>query len=134
MRAFPGASTDSKARRISALIQRWLAEVPIRRARLPVQRLPHVLTFSALYADGESLVRHFDRLGFAIASGSACTASTLEPSHVLAAMGVLTHGNVRVTLPLAAVAPGRAEAVGRFALAIGEVVSAVRRELGVQGL
>ena len=100
----------------------------------PVQRLPHVLTFSALYADGESLVRHFDRLGFAIASGSACTASTLEPSHVLAAMGVLTHGNVRVTLPLAAVAPGRAEAVGRFALAIGEVVSAVRRELGVQGL
>ena len=33
-----------------------------------------------------------------MASGSACTASTLEPSHVLAAMGALTHGNVRVSL------------------------------------
>jgi cysteine desulfurase len=100
----------------------------------PTQRLPHVLTFSALYADGESLVGHFDRLGFAVASGSACTASTLEPSHVLAAMGALTHGNVRVTLPLGAVAPRRAEGVERFAAAIGEVVAAVRRELGVDAL
>ena len=64
----------------------------------PVQRLPHVLTFSCLYVDGESLVTELDRLGFAVASGSACTASSLEPSHVLAAMGALTHGNVRVSL------------------------------------
>ena len=39
-----------------------------------------------------------DRRGFGIASGSACTASTLAPSHVLEAMGVLTHGNVRLSL------------------------------------
>ena len=39
-----------------------------------------------------------DRRGFGVASGSACTASTLEPSHVLAAMGALTHGNVRLSL------------------------------------
>ena len=39
-----------------------------------------------------------DRRGFAVSSGSACTASSLEPSHVLAAMGALTHGNVRVSL------------------------------------
>ena len=64
----------------------------------PVHRLPHVLTFSCLYVDGESLVTELDRLGFAVASGSACTASSLEPSHVLAAMGALTHGNVRVSL------------------------------------
>ena len=72
----------------------------------PVDRLPHVVTFSCLFVDGEALVHELDRRGFAVASGSACTASTLEPSHVLAAMGVLTHGNVRVTLPLAAAVSG----------------------------
>jgi cysteine desulfurase len=61
-------------------------------------RLPHLVTFSCLYVDGEALVTELDRRGFGVASGSACTASTLEPSHVLAAMGVLTHGNVRVSL------------------------------------
>jgi cysteine desulfurase len=99
-----------------------------------VRRLPHVVTFSALYADGEALVREFDRRGFAVASGSACTASTLEPSHVLAAMGALTHGNVRITLPLAAVAPDRAAQVDAFCSVIAEVVAAVRRELGAQHL
>ena len=64
----------------------------------PVDRLPHLVTFSCLYVDGEALVTELDRHGFGVASGSACTASTLEPSHVLAAMGALTHGNVRVSL------------------------------------
>ncbi len=99
-----------------------------------VDRLPHVVTFSGLYADGESLVAGFDRAGFAVASGSACTSSTLEPSHVLAAMGRLTHGNVRVTLPLAAVSPGRAEDVAAFCAAIGPTVTAVRRQLGAGDL
>jgi cysteine desulfurase len=64
----------------------------------PSDRLPHLVTFSCLYVDGEALVTELDRLGFEVASGSACTASTLEPSHVLAAMGALTHGNVRVSV------------------------------------
>ena len=64
----------------------------------PVDRLPHLVTFSCLYVDGEALVTELDRHGFEVASGSACTASTLEPSHVLAAMGALTHGNVRVSV------------------------------------
>jgi cysteine desulfurase len=64
----------------------------------PVDRLPHVVTFSCLYVDGEALVTELDRLGFEVASGSACTSSSLEPSHVLAAMGALTHGNVRVSV------------------------------------
>jgi cysteine desulfurase len=64
----------------------------------PSERLPHLLTFSCLYVDGEALVTELDRLGFEVASGSACTSSTLEPSHVLAAMGALTHGNVRVSV------------------------------------
>ena len=63
----------------------------------PEDRLPHLVTFSCLYVDGEALVHALDRHGFAVASGSACTAATFRPSHVLAAMGVLTHGNVRVS-------------------------------------
>ncbi|MCW2766415.1 MAG: Cysteine desulfurase [Nocardioides sp.] len=64
----------------------------------PTDRLPHLVTFSCLYVDGEALVHALDRRGFGVASGSACTASTLTPSHVLEAMGALTHGNVRVSL------------------------------------
>ena len=64
----------------------------------PVDRLPHLVTFSCLYVDGEALVTELDRRGFGVASGSACTASTLQPSHVLAAMGALTQGNVRLSV------------------------------------
>lgn len=64
----------------------------------PDATLPHVLTFSCLYVDGEALLTELDRRGVAVGSGSACTSATLEPSHVLAAMGVLTQGNVRLTL------------------------------------
>lgn len=65
----------------------------------PVDRMPHILTFSCLYASGEALLLELDRAGFAVSSGSSCTASTLTPSHVLEAMGVLSQGNVRVSLP-----------------------------------
>ena len=100
----------------------------------PVDRLPHVVTFSSLYVDGEAVVGAFDAAGFAVASGSACTSSTLEPSHVLAAMGVLTHGNVRVTLPLPSVAPALADDVAAFTTAIAPTVRAVRDRLGVGDL
>jgi len=65
----------------------------------PDERLPHIVTFSCLYVDGEALVTELDRAGFSVSSGSACVADTRQPSHVLAAMGALTHGNVRVSLP-----------------------------------
>jgi cysteine desulfurase len=65
----------------------------------PDDRLPHIVTFSCLYVDGEALVTELDRAGFSVSSGSACVADTRQPSHVLAAMGALTHGNVRVSLP-----------------------------------
>lgn len=90
----------------------------------PVDRLPHLVTFSCLYVDGEALVTGLDRRGFGVASGSACTASTLEPSHVLAAMGVLTHGNVRVSLTR-----DTTEAdVDAFLAALPDVVAAIRDE------
>ncbi|MTB15898.1 MAG: aminotransferase class V-fold PLP-dependent enzyme [Actinobacteria bacterium] len=60
--------------------------------------LPHINSFSFLYVNGEELLRLLDRAGFAVDSGSACSAQNLTPSHVLAAMGLLTHGNVRITL------------------------------------
>lgn len=95
----------------------------------PGERLPHLMAFSCLYIDGEALVTALDRLGFAVASGSACTASTLEPSHVLAAMGALTHGNVRVSL-----GPDTAPAeVHRLARELPGVVARLRTEAGVPG-
>jgi cysteine desulfurase len=92
----------------------------------PEERLPHLVTFSCLYLDGEALVTELDRHGFGVASGSACTASTLEPSHVLAAMGALTHGNVRVSLTRETTA----EQVGAFCRLLPEVVGRLRREGG----
>ena len=96
----------------------------------PVARLPHVLTFSCLYVDGEALVTELDALGFAVGSGSACTSSTLEPSHVLAAMGGLTHGNVRIALPRGT----RRAAVERFCDLLPGVVAQLRDRAGVSGL
>jgi cysteine desulfurase len=93
----------------------------------PDDRLPHLLTFSCLYVDGEALVTALDAEGFAVSSGSACTASTLRPSHVLAAMGVLTHGNVRVSL-------GRTttyEDVDRFATVLPGLVQRIRAQVGL---
>ena len=46
----------------------------------PDDRLPHVVTFSVLYVDGEALLEELARRGFAVASGSACTSSTLGPA------------------------------------------------------
>lgn len=84
---------------VDVVRRRVAAEVPdVEVVGDPDRRLPHLVTFSCLYVDGEALVTELDRRGFGIASGSACTASTLTPSHVLEAMGVLTHGNVRLSL------------------------------------
>jgi cysteine desulfurase len=93
----------------------------------PVDRLPHLVTFSFLYVDGEAIVTELDRRGFAVASGSACTASTLTPSHVLAAMGALTHGNVRVSLSR----DTTEDDVDRLLAALPEVVTRIRQEAGL---
>jgi cysteine desulfurase len=65
----------------------------------PARTLPHIVAFSCLYIDGEALVTELDKAGFSVSSGSACVSDSQRPSHVLEAMGVLTHGNVRVSLP-----------------------------------
>jgi cysteine desulfurase len=96
----------------------------------PVDRLPHIVTFSCLYVDGEALLSALDRRGFAVSSGSSCTSSTLEPSHVLVAMGALTSGNVRVSLH----AGSTAAEVDEFLAVLPDVVAEVRAELGAAGL
>jgi cysteine desulfurase len=93
----------------------------------PVDRLPHLVTFSFLYVDGEAIVDALNRHGHSVASGSACTASTLEPSHVLAAMGALTHGNVRVSLSR----DTTEDEVDRFCEVLPDVVARIRREAGL---
>lgn len=125
-----------EADELAELHRRWIDELRHRVAAGipdvevvgdPRDRLPHVLTFSCLYVDGEALVTALDAEGFAVSSGSACTASTLRPSHVLAAMGVLTHGNVRVSL-------GRSttyQDVDRFATVLPRLVQRIRAEVGM---
>ena len=132
------ATRAGQAERSSAIVRRLRAAV----ADLPdvdvvgdgYDSLPHVLTFSLLYVDGEALVTELDRRGFAVGSGSACTSSTLEPSHVLAAMGVLTHGNIRITLPLNSIAPTLESDIDRFIAELPDAVAAVRSHLGASDL
>jgi cysteine desulfurase len=96
----------------------------------PEDRLPHIVTFSCLYVEGEALLSELDRQGFAVSSGSSCTSSTLRPSHVLEAMGVLSHGNVRVSLAR----DTTREEVDRFLDALPAIVTAVRHSLGAEGI
>ncbi len=113
---------------IDVVRRRVAAEVPdVEIVGDPDARLPHLVTFSCLYVDGEALVHELDRHGFGIASGSACTSSTLAPSHVLAAMGVLTHGNVRLALQRETT---RAH-VDAFCDALPAVVAQLRARVGL---
>ena len=64
----------------------------------PESAVPHLLSFSLLYIQAEKLVDDMEARGFSLDSGSACMSSNMEPSHVLAAMGRLTHGNIRLQI------------------------------------
>ncbi len=67
----------------------------------PSQRLPGNVNVSALYVEGESLLLSLDIKGIAASSGSACTSGSLDPSHVLMAIGLdhqTAHGSLRLSL------------------------------------
>jgi cysteine desulfurase len=127
-RAAEAARTSALVGRVRSAVARLVPDVEV--LGDPDDRLPHIVTFSCLYVDGEALLIELDRLGFAVSSGSSCTSSTLEPSHVLVAMGALTSGNVRVSLH-----PGvSSEDVDAFLAALPGAVAKVRAELGANGL
>ncbi|WP_460792668.1 cysteine desulfurase family protein [Micromonospora sonneratiae] len=125
----------AEATRLSALVDRIRSTVPatvpdVEVVGDPVDRLPHLVTFSCLYVDGEALLHALDRRGFAVSSGSSCTSSTLRPSHVLEAMGVLSHGNVRISLHRETTP----DEVERFLAELPRIVADLRAEAGVVGL
>ncbi|MDQ1704918.1 MAG: cysteine desulfurase, partial [Frankiaceae bacterium] len=125
----------AEASRLSALIDHLRAELPRRVPDVellgdPVDRLPHLLAFSCLYVAGEALMTELDRAGFSVSSGSSCSSSALEPSHVLVAMGVLTHGNVRVSLH----GDVTEDQVGQFLDVLPPIVAALRRTAGAESL
>lgn len=84
------------------LIERVLAEVPYTRLNGDrKKRLPNNVNFSFQFIEGESLLIMLDMKGICASSGSACTSGSLDPSHVLLAIGLpheIAHGSLRLTL------------------------------------
>ena len=108
------------------VIARTIPDVDIAGSGAKSESLPHILSCSALNISGERLVNALSIEGFAVASGSACVASALEPSHVLRAMGLLTHGNFRISLM-----HGVAESeVKRFLALLPGIIAQLRTEGG----
>ena len=95
------AAENPRREALTARIRQVSAQIPDTQVHgdpEPTGRLPHLVSLSFLYVDGEALLDRLERAGIAAASGSACTASSLSPSHVLEAVGALTHGNLRISL------------------------------------
>jgi cysteine desulfurase len=91
-----------------------------------VERLPNTSFFAFNQIEGETLVMALDRKGFAVASGSACSSDSTEPSHVLMAMGVspdLARGAVRVSFSNA----NTSEQLSAFLAVLQDKVSRLRQ-------
>lgn len=88
----------------------------------PVDRLPHIVTFTCEDVTGETVVHELDRRGISVASGSACTSDIRMPSQVLTAMGLAADASVRVSLPFGCTQ----ETVEDFLRALPDALAAAR--------
>ena len=91
---------DSNIRELNLRLRsKVLQEIPTTLVAGDIEgSLPHLTSFIFSQCNGEEILRGLNARGLAVDSGSACTAMNLQPSHVLAAMGLPTDGNIRVTL------------------------------------
>ena len=97
---------DEAAKKVSGLrdylIEKVMAEVPYTKLNgHRTNRLPNNANFSFSFIEGESLLIMLDQAGICGSSGSACTSGSLDPSHVLMAIGLpheIAHGSLRLTL------------------------------------
>ena len=94
--------TDREIEMRDYLIERIMKEVPYTRLNgHRTKRLPNNINFSFQFIEGESLLIMLDMEGICGSSGSACTSGSLDPSHVLLAIGLpheIAHGSLRLTL------------------------------------
>jgi cysteine desulfurase len=100
-----GEHLDDEQTRVRALrdrLERRLLEIPDSRLNGdPERRLPGTTNISFKRVEGEAILLMLDQRGICASSGSACTSGSLEPSHVLRAMGVpfqFAHGSIRFSL------------------------------------
>jgi cysteine desulfurase len=97
---------DTEAARLRALRERLYEGIVAQIDHVylnghPTERLPGTLSLCFDYIEGEAIIMGLDMAGVAVSSGSACTSASLEPSHVLLAMGVhpaVAQGSIRFSL------------------------------------
>lgn len=123
------AEMDENFKYVSSLrdrfIDRVLAEVPFVKLNGPRRenRLPANADFSFEFIEGESILFSLDLAGIAVSSGSACSSGSLEPSHVLLALGLpeeLAHGSIRFSF-------GKHNTAEEIDYAVEELKKAVER-------